>query len=343
MVCPFSARRPSTETPPFARVPSRHNSYPCRNSTPGLLDICVLASLLCNLICLLCFAQEPPTTRSADVATSAQSAINLAAAGHCGEALPALKKAMTQVTSKNGKYALEMAMARCAMSLGRTETAVGTLLQLNREFHHDPEVLYLTTHFYSELASRASQELAATAPTSAQAQQLDAEAFESRGDWDKAVAEYRRILAQNPQRQGIHYQIGRVLLSRTPPAVEDANKEFEEELKVNPNSASAEFMLGETARQAGQWDDAIARFTRAATLDVSFDEAYLALGMSLNAAGKFALAVSPLETYVKRQPADPAGHYQLAAAYSRTGRKPQAEKELGLQREAAAKAPRDTH
>jgi len=233
-----------------------------------------------------------------------------------------------------------MATARCAMSLERTETAVGALLELNRNFPHDPDVLYMTTHFYSELASRASQKLATMAPTSPQAEQLEAEAFESHGDWDRAAGEYRKILEQDPQRHGIHYQLGRVFLSKTPPQGENAKKEFEEELRVNPDSASAEFMLGETARQAGQWDEAVVRFSKAANLDVGFDEAYLALGMSLNSAGKFAEAVAPLETYVKRQPGDPAGHYQLATAYARTGRKQEAAREMALQQETAAKAPR---
>jgi len=226
------------------------------------------------------------------------------------------------------------------MSLERTETAVGALLELNRNFPHDPDVLYMTTHFYSELASRASQKLATMAPTSPQAEQLEAEAFESHGDWDRAAGEYRKILEQDPQRHGIHYQLGRVFLSKTPPQGENAKKEFEEELRVNPDSASAEFMLGETARQAGQWDEAVVRFSKAANLDVGFDEAYLALGMSLNSAGKFAEAVAPLETYVKRQPGDPAGHYQLATAYARTGRKQEAAREMALQQETAAKAPR---
>jgi predicted Zn-dependent protease len=75
-------------------------------------------------------------------------------------------------------------------------------------------------------------------------------------------------------------------------------------------------------------------------LDEGFVEAYLALGISMNAAGKFADAVTPLENYVKMQPDDPAGHYQLATAYARTGRKQDAQREMALQQETAAKAPR---
>jgi predicted Zn-dependent protease len=271
------------------------------------------------------------------------NAIHLAATGDCRQALPALKKTSAQPLGKEVNYRLLMATARCAMSLERTETAVEALLQLNRNFPHDPEALYLSTHFYSELASRASQELAATAPNSPQALQLEAEADQSHGDWDRAVTEYRKILEQDPQRHGIHYQLGRIFISKTPPDESSAKPEFEEELKIDPNNASAEFMLGETARQAGQWNEAIARFSKAAHDDVGFDEAYLALGMSLNSAGKFPEAVVPLETYVKREPGDPAGHYQLATAYARTGRKQDADKELALQREAAAKAPQETH
>ena len=228
------------------------------------------------------------------------------------------------------------------MSLDQTEAAVEAMLVLNREFPRDPEVLYTTTHFYSELASRASQELAATAPTSAQAEELEAEAFESQRNWDKAAAQYKKILEQDPGAPGIHYRLGRISLSASPPQPDEAKKEFEQELKTDPNNASAEFMLGEVSRQAGQWDDAARHFSRASKLDEGFVEAYLALGMSLNSAGKFSEALVSLERYVKMQPGDPAGHYQLATAYARTGRKQEAEREMALQRETAAKNPRST-
>ena len=103
-------------------------------------------------------------------------------------------------------------------------------------------------------------------------------------------------------------------------------------------------MLGEIARQTGQWEEAIVHFSRASQLDQGFVEAYLALGMSLNSAGKYSNAVSPLEVYVKAQPGDPAGHYQLATAYARTGHKAEAERQMALQREMTANRPRsDQH
>jgi predicted Zn-dependent protease len=301
------------------------------------------ACIIVGLIATPGRTQEPTKKAEANSAGEAQRALNLASRGRCREALPLLKQSTAQNTNKDLRYNLEMATARCGMSLSRIDTAVGALLQLNHDFPHDPEVLYLTTHLYGELASRAAQDLATTAPNSAQAQQLEAESYESHEEWDKAEAAYQKILQRYSDRRGIHYQLGRIFLSKNPPDVENADKEFQEELKIDPDNASAQFMLGESARQSGQWDEAVARFSKAAELDAGFDEAYLALGMSLNSEGKFPDAIIPLETYVKREPGDPAGHYQLATAYARTGHKQQAAKEMELQQQTAAKAPKQLH
>jgi predicted Zn-dependent protease len=286
------------------------------------------------------FAQK---SGPADTSSPTKQGIALAQKGRCSEALPILRKSSAHLTDKQLKYQSAMAMARCAMSLDQTETAINALLLLNREFPRDPQVLYTTTHFYAEMASRASQELAAIAPDSPEAQQLEAESFESQGNWDKAATQYKKILEQNPHAPGIHYRLGRLLLAKTPAEPENAKKEFEQELKTDPGNASAEFMLGETARQTGQWDEAASHFIHASKLDEGFVEAYLALGISLNSGGKFGNAVAPLEKYVKMQPADPAGHYQLATAYARTGRKPDADREMALQREAEAKNSQQQH
>jgi tetratricopeptide (TPR) repeat protein len=286
----------------------------------------------------------PPVASASTIASAStvEQAIDLAAKGRCQEALPVLKKSAARVPDKDLKYRAAMATARCAMSLGQAETAVTALFLLNREFPHDPEVLYITTRYYGELASRASQELAATAPSSYQALELEAEAMESQSRWDDAAAEYKKILQQNPNVPGIHFRLGRVALSKSesPGNTEEARKEFEQELKIDPTNAAAEFSLGEIARRGGQWDEAVLRFTNASKLDPGFAEAFVALGMSLNSAERFSEAVSPLERYIKMLPTDAAGHYQLSIAYARTGRKEDAVREMAIQRQILEKAPK---
>ena len=54
---------------------------------------------------------------------------------------------------------------------------------------------------------------------------------------------------------------------------------------------------------------------------------------------KFEDAVPPLETAVKLQPTNPATHYNLATAYSRTGKKAEADKEFAIHRQMTQKEP----
>lgn len=281
--------------------------------------------------------EKPPQ----GAAPSIEHAIDLTAKGRCPEALPTLKKSISQLTDKQLEYRAAMATARCAMSLDQAQTAVNALWILKRDFPKDPEVLYIMTHYFSQLASRTAQEMAAVAPTSYQAHELEAESLESQENWDAAGNEYRKILEQNPNLPGIHYRLGRVALSKTESAAntEEARKEFEAELKIDSSNAAATFWLGEIARRAGEWEQAISHFADAARLDAGFAEAYLALGMALNSAERFAEAVAPLERYVKMLPSDAAGHYQLSMAYARTGRKEDAVREMAIQRQISEKNP----
>lgn len=281
------------------------------------------------------FAQSSPKSTSSGSSSALNRGIGLAEKGHCKDALPLLKKSAPLSPDKQLKLKAGIATVRCALSLDQVETAVNALLWLNREFPNDPDVLYVTTHAYSDLSTHASLRLAQTAASSYQAHELNAESLEMQGKWDDAAAEYRLILEQNAQLPGIHFRIGRLILSKpeTPTTAAEARKEFEEELKIDPNNAGAEYILGELSAQGQQWDEAIQHFSRTVELDVGFAEAALGLGSAYVSAGKFAQAIPPLEGYVKLQPGNPAGHYQLAIAYSRAGRKDDAKREAALQKE----------
>jgi tetratricopeptide (TPR) repeat protein len=277
---------------------------------------------------------------------SAQQGLSLAKTGRCRAALPLLRRgaiapAGKSAQAKDQQYHAALAFFRCAMSLNNEQSTSDALLLLRRDFGSAPEVLYLTAHYYSDLASGAEKQLATQFPESPQARKLNAEALESQEKWDEAAALYQKILNQNTHEPGIHYRLARIWLSRAETAsnAAEAKRELEAELKLDPSNGSAEFMLGELSRRAGEWDAAIQHFSSATRLDEGFAEAYLALGTTYCSAEKFSDAIAPLERYIKMQPEDPAGHYQLGTAYARTGNKQAAQKELTLQRELAAKTP----
>lgn len=292
----------------------------------------VAAIFCCMVGCMLCpewtLSQAPKAGSS-----SVEQGIKLVESGRCAEAMTPLKRGVSQLTDKVMKHQAEMAIVRCAMALDQEQTAIDTLLQLKRDAPGDPEVLYIATHYFSELGMRAAQQLQTQAPASYQAQRLEAEALESQGKSDEAAAIYNSILAQNPKVPGVHYRLGQISLDKAGASgsTDSAKLEFQKEIEVDPSNAAPEFILGELARRVGEWEEAVRHLSRAAKLDAGFSEAYLALGMSLASSGKFAQAVAPLQSYVKMQPEDPAGHYQLALAYSRIGNKEGATREMALQ------------
>jgi tetratricopeptide (TPR) repeat protein len=271
----------------------------------------------------------------------AQQGLKLANEGHCEQAIPILRKAATQPGEKDLKRRVGFNGVRCAMSENHPDAAVDFLRFLNREFPHDPDVLYVSVHTYSDLSTWAAQELAATAANSYQAHKLNAEALELQGKWDQAANEYKRILQQDPRMPGIHFLLARLLLSKpdpSPTVAEEAKKELQQEIEIDPTNAGAEYVLGELARQDSQWSDAIAHFTRATKLDTTFGDAYLGLGVSLISTKQFSEAVPPLETAVKLEPRNPAAHYNLAMAYNRAGRKQDADREFAIHRQMTEKS-----
>jgi len=303
----------------------------------------LLAAVLCGNpgTWLIAQASKTPATIESPTAT-AERGITLGTRGHCKEAMPILKGVIPKLKDKDLLHDAVMARAQCGMAVDQRAAVVESLLVLMREFPGDPKVLYITTRYYSELANRTAQELIQTSPSSPEAETLIAEAFQAQGKWDDAAAQFRKILEQNPNQPGIHYQLGRILLAKPldPTVTEEATKEFEAELKINPTSPAAEFMLGDLAWRNQKADEAIEHFSRATQFDAGLAEAYLGLGMALNAAGKYAEAITPLKKYTEMDPSDPAGYYQLATAYARTGNKPEADRLLALQRQMEKDKPR---
>lgn len=284
-------------------------------------------------------AQAPAksTPPAPQTQSSPQRAIALAESGHCTAALPLLKKSVRQVTDRDQKKHIGLLGLNCAMTHNAPSDALDFLAVLQREFPRDPEILYAAVHAFSDLSLRASQDLVREAPFSYQVHMLNGEALETQGKWQEAAAEYQKIIDINPMLPGIHARLGRALLSApqpTPEAVAQARKAFEEELVIDPNNATAEFVLGELSKD-DDFGAAVRHYTRATKIDAGFAEAYLGLGATLVAHQQFADAIPPLEAYEKLAPDSPTGHFQLALAYNGVGRKDDANREAALQRETA--------
>ena len=206
-------------------------------------------------------------------------------------------------------------------------------MQLNRLFPDDPEILYQTGKIYGNFAFLTMEKLAQVAPTSVWKHLAAAEAHESQGAYDQAIPEYNEVLKLEPQRPGIHYRVGRSLLGRywqrhAPEDLTGAEKEFEQELQIDPANANSAYELGELRRKANRFDEAQQYFEQALQHYPDFPDAQLGLAAVLQAKKLNDQAVIHAQRAVAIDPENEVGWYRLAQIQKALGKNAEQEKAL---------------
>jgi tetratricopeptide (TPR) repeat protein len=259
-------------------------------------------------------------------------AMSLSEVGRYQEALPGLIKAFAQTKDTVQRRVTGLQLQRSYSGLGRDEDAVGVALELARLFPKDPEILYHTAKLFSNYAYLLTTRLADVAPTSTWMYQAAAEANESLGNHDAALADYRKVLELAPKRPGIHYRLGRVQLARARPplAAADAEasavREFQAELRLDPTNADAAYELGELRRKAGDLEGARALFAQAVEHYPGFVQGLVGLGRVLIAEGDPVRALPYLEKAIAADPRDEVAYFQLWQAHRALGHGEEAQK-----------------
>lgn len=271
-------------------------------------------------------------------------AMSLSELGQYGQALPDLEKGFSGTHNSELKRLLGLHLERTYTGLGHDGKAVEVALTLMQLYPNDPEVLYQTGRLCGNFAFLAMQKLQEVAPQSIWRHLASGELFESDGHYDLALREYRRALELSPNRHGIHYRMGRVLLrSKKPGSQAEALKEFEQELKLDPTNASAAYEAGEIYRKSGQLGKARALFEEALKYYPDFEDAQVGLGRTLVAEKNPDLAVTHLHKALSLNPQDDVAWFQLAKAYQALGKTAGERKALAeFQRLETAKAQHQT-
>ena len=279
-------------------------------------------------------AQQPPTPGSRPV-LSPEKAIGLAEQGRCGESISALKHAMADTVPAEVRKQAGVLGVRCSLAMDDRDSTDEFIRLLTRQFRTDPDVLFVIVHAYSDLSTRTAQDLGRDAPQSIAAHKLNAEALEMQGKWEPAQLEYEAMIQKDPNVRGIHFLLGRLLLSRSdagPEAAEHARQEFLKEITIDPSNADAHYILGELARRDEKCEEAIPQFSEAIKFNRNFAEAYLGKGLCLVNLKKYEEAVPPLRSAERLTPGNPEVHHTLATALQRSGHKEEAEKEFSIHR-----------
>jgi tetratricopeptide (TPR) repeat protein len=285
------------------------------------------------------FEQAVPTLRQALKLKPALTktdnllAMSLSELGRYSEAVPGLEKCLHHSSDTEIKRMCGLELQRAYTGLKKDDKAVEVAMQLNRLFPDDPEILYQTGKIYGNFAFLTMEKLAQVAPTSVWKHLAAAEAHESQGSYVLAIPEYNEVLNLEPQRPGIHYRLGRSLLGRywQRHSLEDltaAEKEFEQELQIDPANANSAYELGELRRKANRFDEAQQYFEQALQHYPDFPEAQLGLAAVLQAKKLNDQAVIHAQRAVAIDPENEVGWYRLAQIQKALGHNAEQEKAL---------------
>ena len=260
-------------------------------------------------------------------------AMSLSEIGHYNEAVPGLDKCLHHSPDLEIQRMCGLELQRAYTGVKKDDKAVEVAMQLNRLFPNDPEILYQTGKIYGNFAFLTMEKLAQVAPTSVWKHLAAAEAHESQGSYYQAIPEYNEVLKLDPQRPGIHFRIGRSLMGRywqrhSADDLAAAEKEFEQELQIDPANANSAYELGELRRKANRFDEAQQYFERALQHYPDFPEAQLGLAAVLQAKRLPDQAVVHAQRAVAIDPENEVGWYRVAQIQKSLGNSAEQEKAM---------------
>lgn len=266
--------------------------------------------------------------------------------GHTNEGDRLLLEVFPRITNQSLKVEAGVSLVRFHMATHSLEKVVSVVDQLEQSSQNDPEVLYVAYRAYSGLAANALSSLYHTWPDSARVHQIFAQAAVTQDDFPGAIKQYRMAIEADPHLPGIHYELGRTILtnSQDNAALSQAEKEFKTELSTNSWDADSEFELGEVYRLQANPEAAEEHYRRALHINPELGLAQTGLGDLLVNKNKPAEAIPYLEAGARLDPDDETAHYKLSRAYAAVERQDDAKREmdifLKLRKEHATESPR---
>ena len=257
--------------------------------------------------------------------------VNYCKLGEGARAIPYLKAALKAEPSRPDTW---LWLATAQEIAGQWQAEVATLDRALELRPADVDLLYLLGSAYERLGKQEVAHLEKVAPGSSRSEQLLAESYASSNEWPSAVIHFQNALAASPNRPGLHMELGEVLLHAG--KVNQAIREFDEELRQNPGSLRALVRRGEARLVQGKVDAALEDWEKAAGIDV--EQAERILGLRERGFGDSALEQLPDPAREKIQTlreelqarSSPAAHLALAFIAEQSGNLSQATAESGL-------------
>ena len=219
------------------------------------------------------------------------------------------------------------------LEAGRLGDAIGMLGASLNQHPNDPDLLYYFGRA-TGLASKSSFDtLLASGADSARGHQALAEQYEQLRQPALAEKQYREALHLRPDLPNLHLALGKLLAAAG--NWPGAETEFRAELKLRPFNAETAWRAGSALLQQGKAAEALQALKEADRLESGMPETLFALGKAASLTGDGGLAEkswTQILNIEKESELAAQTHFELATLYRKSGRVPDAERELAAYR-----------
>jgi len=272
--------------------------------------------------------------------------------GDFGNAIPPLKYALelnsdlgaahqllgyallAQGYSKEAIPHLEKSGEQSALGIAQIETgqlpdAVKNLEAALSKHPNDPDLLYYLGRATGLLSKQSIDTLLAAYPDSARAHQALAENYFVLRQMPQAEKEFQQALKLRPNTPQLHLELGEVYAGAS--QWDKAEEEFRTETKLQPGNAEAAYRLGNALLQQGKARPAKFELQRADWLLPNMPETLYALGKAAALEGDSATAQHAWTQLIgieRLSPLAAQAHFGLAGLYRKQGKTAEADREL---------------
>ncbi|MCU1269972.1 MAG: hypothetical protein JWN74_1266 [Acidobacteriaceae bacterium] len=188
--------------------------------------------------------------------------VNYCKLGEGNKAIPYLKAAARQEPKRPDIW---LWLATAQEISADTQAEVATLKHALSFQPQAVDILYLLGHAYERLGKAEVVSLEKAAPGSSWSEELLAESYSSSSQWSFAVIRFQNALANSPPRPRLHVGLGEVFLRAG--RLDQAAQQFDQELRVAPNSLRAIVRRGEVRLIQGDVGGALEDWATAAAMD----------------------------------------------------------------------------
>lgn len=246
---------------------------------------------------------------------------------HLSRKQPEEARKFQQAADNAPKPAGDRATGISLLDSHRPEESLAYLLRWRAADSSNVDAYYYLGEAFTDLKVKTINRLKAANPGSYRLHQILAESFASIHKNADAIAEYRKVLENQPEVPGVRYELARLMAETQ---IEDTIPLLDRELQMDPDHYLARALLGRVYTTLRQPDKAIPLLERALQVQPDLVEAQKSLGQAWAAKRNFTRALALYQTVAEKAPMDEQIHFLLAQAWRGLGKAEEAGKEMKL-------------